>query len=962
MKLAAWRLALRIARRDALRAKGRSALVIAMIAVPILGVSAADVTYRSSQLTAQESADRQMGRSQAYISSIVAGEVVRQSPNPDSGFDTVPEKQAPATVDGHARTALAKESTAQLLAQALPAGAKVIPIDQGPYLGTTTAYGQTSVVVDGLDTTDPLTRGILTLRQGSWPQQPFQTAATTQFLKDAGLRIGDTTTLAGSAQPLTITAAMEFPNSLGRDALVLRPDDLTAVVAGINAAAAKDGGRQIDYAGGYTWLVSLPGDAAFTWNDVLKANQYGLVVASRAVLADPPPTSEVPYDRSSTMPTGLSEYKSVLTVLGTVVGMALLEIVLLAGPAFAVGARRSRRQLGLIAAGGGNRAHIRSVVLGGGLVLGTLGAASGIVIGSAAVVLGRGWLEQQAGARFGSLSLQPLDLVGIVLVGLVTGLLAAVVPAVQAARQDVVASLTGRGIVKSPPKLLTVLGLLAIVGGTLLALLGTGIHTGQSASLSITGGSALAELGVVACTPFLVGQFGRLSGRLPLGPRLALRDATRNRGRTAPAVAAVMAAVAGAVAVLVFQASSDQQSRQNYTANGPQGAVTLEADSYSDPGAKHLDQARAAVEDSIPGLGPRADLSSVLFGAGCVTGAEDGCGTASLLLPPQEGCPAFSSFSSATDGMHGIPQSVIDRAVRTDPRCRAAVAADRDQVGSLGVNVAVGNADTLPDLLGTDDPAALAALARGSVLVTDARYVVDGRVTLHLQSYPPDGDGKPVTRDVSLPATVISAHPAELSALLPASAAAAAGLKTAPLASVWLPKQPVSALDQQRVNAAVAKVSTAQISVERGYQSHNGAIAIGLAVAASVVAVAAAGIATGLAAADSQADLATLAAVGAAARIRRTLSGFQCAVIAAMGALLGAVAGMIPAAALWRAVNAGSSFFYDPASGTLQGQSTGSLEVPWSNLLLIVVGLPLLAWLLAAGCTRSRVLLTRRLG
>lgn len=47
----AWVAAIRIARRDAWRAKGRSALVLSMIALPIIGVSAADLTMRSAELT-----------------------------------------------------------------------------------------------------------------------------------------------------------------------------------------------------------------------------------------------------------------------------------------------------------------------------------------------------------------------------------------------------------------------------------------------------------------------------------------------------------------------------------------------------------------------------------------------------------------------------------------------------------------------------------------------------------------------------------------------------------------------------------------------------------------------------------------------------------------------------------------------------------------------------------------------
>ena len=189
----------------------------------------------------------------------------------------------------------------------------------------------------------------------------------------------------------------------------------------------------------------------------------------------------------------------------------------------------------------------------------------------------------------------------------------------------------------------------------------------------------------------------------------------------------------------------------------------------------------------------------------------------------------------------------------------------------------------------------------------------------------------------------------------------ALGLTTTPTGSVWLPWEAPASAEEQRANAGVDG-DNGSLSVERGYQDDSGAIAIGLAAAALVVAIAAAGIATGLAAVDSQADLATLAAVGAAPRIRRTLSGFQCAVIAAMGALLGSAAGLVPAAALWRSHGMNQRAGYDAQQGVVLLPPSEWLTVPWGSIALIVVGLPLLAWLLAAGFTRSRVVLTRRLG
>ena len=59
----------------------------------------------------------------------------------------------------------------------------------------------------------------------------------------------------------------------------------------------------------------------------------------------------------------------------------MLETVLLAGPAFAVGARRRRRDLALVAAAGATPAHLRRIVLADGVVLGAVAAAAGVALG-----------------------------------------------------------------------------------------------------------------------------------------------------------------------------------------------------------------------------------------------------------------------------------------------------------------------------------------------------------------------------------------------------------------------------------------------------------------------------------------------------------------------------------------------------------------------------------------------------
>lgn len=955
MKLSAWRVALRIARRDALRAKGRSALVIAMIALPVLGVSAADVSYRSTKLTVQQSADRQMGTAAALVDTMQLGHVVQQAPDPNDGT-AIPSGDKPTAQE----LARAKQPSSELVKAALPAGARLLAVGSTTYVTTSTAYGETHAMVQDLDLNDPLTHGMVTLRQGRLPRAAYEVAATQAFLDKAGLAIGSTTELVGSKQPLTVTAAVEFPGDLGNERLIGRPGELSGLLAAMPQADTKGG----DGADRGSWLVQLPGNAPFGWDSVVRANGYGFTVVSRAVLADPPPHSAVPLFQNQVYPSmNRSIAAGTVTVLVTVVGMALLEIVLLAGPAFAVGARRSRRQLGLIAAGGGDRSHVRAVVLGGGIVLGAIGALVGIVLGALVVLFGQGWLEDRNGARFGGYTLNPVDLLGVVAVGLVTGLLAAIVPALQASRQEVVASLTGRGILKAPPRKLTVLGAVAVAAGTALALLGYEFHQREA---GITGGSMIAELGLVACTPFLVGQFGRLSSRLPLGPRLALRDATRNRGRTAPAVAAVMAAVAGAVAVTAYQASGAAENRAGYVATAPSGALTLNI--YGDRAAAELPPVRAAVERTAADLGPRGDVYRVVL-PGCGDGKD--CGQPTLLLPPERACPAFAGTGPNPGSTGDLSADEQKRIMQNDPRCRSGLGH-----GMAFDPVVAGDATVLHNLFGSTDPALVQALAQGRMLVPDARFVKDGKATLSIAVYPGNQDSGsngmsdsspvPTIRTVTVPAVAVTAPVVAASALISPDAARQAGMSVTPIGSVWLPQQALSSADEQRITAAAGQSDDASVNVERGYTDSTGAIAIALAIAAAVVAVGAAGIATGLAAADSQADLATLAAVGAAPRIRRTLSGFQCAVIALMGALLGSAAGLVPAAALWNShtsdATAMGAGVYNRLTALIETRPSGALVVPWGSIALIVIGLPALSWLLAAGLTRSRMLMVRRLG
>ncbi len=940
-----WIAALRIARRDAWRSKGRSALVLVMIALPVVGASAVDLTLRSAELTPQQTISRQIGAADARI----------DRTGLDAPLYQRPDAQSYAPVGGFDKYRPDPDKKPAPLKDAVPAGAEAVQMSSSD-VKVHTRHGLLGTQLRELDVHHPMSQGIFTPLRGRLPHGPGEVIATAAFLEHSGLYVGSAVTPRGSTAPYRIVGSYELPSELRRDELLALPGTLLAPLDKALAATGAPGLNVTD-----SFLVKVGGDG-FTWNMVKEANAKSALVLSRAVMAHPPADSQVPLyaqegkERFAGPGLNVGRFTEQATV-ATVVGLALLEVCLLAGPAFAVGARRSRRQLGLVGANGGDRRHIRAIVLSGGLVIGAVAAVIGCSGGIGLTIGLRPLLEQKIGVRFGGFDFRPAELAGIAVLALLTGLLAAFVPAVTASRQPVLASLTGRRGIRRANRVLPLIGLLAVLGGAAVALYGTRYRVSPSL---VAAGSALAELGIVALTPLLVGLFGRLGRWLPLSPRLALRDAVRNRGRTAPAVAAVLAAVAGTVAVSTYQHSQDVQARHEYVAELPDGTGLLSVNENS--AHKEVPPAREMLSRNLP-VAVRADVDRLVVGnPNCEDyGASPGCGRVELIVPKEQRCPLFESEHGPAD----FPPAEAKK-LRQDPRC-----AMPDRPGSSFKTIVAD--EKLLQVLAVTDPGSVAALRAGQPVSFDHRDVKDGKVTLRLIT-DPEAAQKASATHAELPGQdkVLTVHqaPAGLKSwgvglVLPPSAAKAAGIATAPFGAFFSLEKAATTEQRQRLDGEIDRTGAdVRVRIERGYQEQSTIGMLALAVFAALVTIGAAGIATGLAQADSEADLKTLAAVGAAPRVRRTLSGFQCGVVALMGVVLGSAAGILPAVGLrltqereqqsllLRSIEMGYSSPDQPLYVPI--------AVPWETLAGLLVLVPLGAALLAAVVTKSSGALARR--
>ena len=889
--VSAWRPALRIARRNVRRNLGRSALIAALVAVPVAGATLADVLARTLSAPERER-QRIMGSADAIVEVTSSPRLVSAGPSP---FDYQPaaggQARDPASVD---------------VAALLPDGTRLVPKPQWRELRLDRGGGRTArTMLVVADPREPLHRHEVQVEAGRAP---------------------------GAAGEVMLTRRLAERLDVGPGAMVRMVDGPGATVTGIGVAAFCLDCQHVFAAPGSLLdrATAVPGDDSAQTSLLADLPRGASATALLPGLAGHgvaliPRELALEVDGSGG-PSVDEDTLRAAALVAVIAGIGLLEVVLLAGTAFAVGARRQTRELGLVAATGGSARDIRRIVLAQGLVLGALGAAAGVAAGFALAIGLRPLWENLDDGKIAAWAFGPWEIAAAALVGLLSGLAAAVVPAVGAARMRPVDALAGRfrradgarGR-RAPLAGLTLLAAGAacgIAGDRLLAddfaayaaqlanVERTGAHLTAPAPTGplalILGGATLVIAGLVLLAPWLIGRLARAGARLPVSARLAVRDAARHRHRTGPATSAIAVAVAGSVVLALLLAGQFRADELRHVRALPPGVLAVDP---MESGAAAQGAARAAA------VLPEGRAHRVRVPLRPLARGE--------VVPPDVPVPEARGIW-VHDARPGCGDTTCDTrmlAIAGDPAHDALLAGaelDDDARAALATGKAVvfngsGRAGAVQVEVGWDE--------RTHTALTERLPAHEAR------------------RDVTysaLPAGIVTAETAREHGW---DVATAGSLVTfAPGAT---PDQVDAALDAAEDAGVFA-------FVERGPMTPDDALLLIVAGIAAFITIVGVAISVALSAAEGRADLATLAAIGAAPRRRRALAGSQALVIAGVGCALGVALGV---------------FVAFTARAT-----TGSPEfvVPWANLAVTGLAVPLLAVTVAALFTPSRLPLVRR--
>ena len=589
---------------------------------------------------------------------------------------------------------------------------------------------------------------------------------------------------------------------------------------------------------------------------------------------------------------------AVLVLVVEVLGLVFTGLVSVAG--FSVMAQRRLRALGMLSAIGATGRNLRLVMIVNGLAVGVTAALAGAVLGFAAWFAYVPTLQQATGHVVDATNVPWWAFAIGVVFAIATSVLASRRPAKTMAAVPVVAALSGR---PAPPKAVhraALPGVIVFAGGlACLAFTGgwTGPGRGKGALLLLVGLVAVI-VGILLLAPLAVSVLAAGAGpRLPVAIRIALRDLVRYRARSGAALAATTFAVFLAMAICLVASIQFGNPLNWFGSNLSSSQLIFYTQASPAPGMMtQLSNAQLA------SLGRQLDS----YAAGL---------HAQFVLPLEAG--GASLYQAGTQGPHDHFNGSVYVAT---PQLLATYGIKASQIspGADIVTMRSGLA-SLPHI----------ELTWGSYgfqygpgnLVQKARVLPPCTLSNDCLANPVVQTISGLPSGTSAPNTVITEYAMSKYHLR-------SGLNG------WLIQAPAP-LTATQISAARHLALAYEVTVETKTNGPSlgefaaGGTALGIVIALGVLAAS-----VGLIRSETARDLRTLTATGASAGTRRMITAATAAALGLLGAILG-MAGAVIAVLAW-AHSSLSAMFGD---------------VPLSDVLILLVGLPLVAavggWLLA---------------
>lgn len=917
--LGSWRVALRISAREARRSPGRGLLVLALIGLPVAAITFAIILFRSAEPPAGALVDRTFGQADARV----VASTTCPGVSGDSWtvcFDPVDDAAAPAPTE-HSDLA---DQIAHI--QEVTAG-EVVPVRaMTAYIGTADRR------INALQTypDSAAVEGMITLDAGRWPSAPGEVLITPAG-EDAGLPTSGAFTagLDGAEAELEVVGLASAPWSgfLQAD-LVARPDaPLTPLDSSENPA--------------WSYLIVTERDLGA--EDLRAWVEAGFEVSAREYFDAPPPELQL-GGSSGPDPT-------MLALLVAVAAGLALETMLLAAPAFAIGAARQRHSLALSSGQGAGPAQLRRMVLSQGLVLGLVGAVGGILLGTVAAA-GYQWWQGRANPRLFSPTVVPVTwllLLGVLALG--SAVAAAWWPARGVSWLNTMAVLRGTVVAPRVKRGAPVLGLILVIAGLVIAVAGS--PSGDIGGVFVGAGFVLVPLGVLLLIPATLALATRLSGPFPFAVRLATRDNLRQRSKAVPTVAAIFGAVLAATALMTALAGNDSASRASYLPSGPVGSAYAWASS---------DAEREAVREAVRGVREAGGTPiEVGFAATTSTHAptveidtglyliDARCSAAQIESGEDLSCRPEYADTGFGRSATVLPVDVAEQFPEFD-----AEALDTLAGGGVVLHRATEGFDLDPaapvTTLTTVQIDEQAFAYEGKTVVADGPFSDDVLLSVALV-------GEPVERDVDGAPVQTHQPPWGLDSglIVTPETAAQLGWETSPSrAYAWAGDG--SSLSQEAVDAINQAGAAAGLhfTLETGQleQSDLARVMSVIMLVLGGVALIAALVGTALHMSETRADSATLSAIGADTAFRRAVAAAHAGGLCLVGGGLGLVTGLVLGAAA-------TVFSATGMSGASLQQALSLVVVPWQPLLL-VAALVALAGASAWALVRQAPQLTRR--